>query len=324
MHVEKPQKRSFLQLIVDYLAYVAVRMVAIMVEVLPPDQVRGVAQFLAWIAADVLKIRASVLTENLRLAFPEQSDLERKQLIRRMWEHVFLLGYEILLTARKVHETNWRDYVRLCGHEEPLRKLLEGRPLILVTGHFGNFEIGGYVVSLLGVPLCSIARPIDNPFLDRYLRRLRSGAGQILIPKHGASDAVDHAARQGKTIAVLADQSAGPKGCFVDFFGHKASTFKAVAVLCLLHQAPLAVCHARRTSELFRFNLRVTGFFDPRVDQFPKHDVTAITQWFTSLLEAAIREAPQQYWWLHRRWKEKPPQMAITSRSVNSSTKAAA
>ncbi len=324
MYTSKSKIQRAWKLLVDYFAYLIIRSVAVVVEVLPSRHVRGIVRFLSWLSTDLLKIRRRVLEENLQIAFPEATTRERHKLIRDMWEHVFLLGYEILLTSRKIHETNWRHYVQLRGHHEVLRHILCGRPIILVTGHFGNFEIGGYVLSLLGLPLSSVARPIDNPFLDRFLSRLRSGAGQMLIPKVGATEAVDEAARQGKLIAFLADQSAGPKGCFVDFFGRKASTFKAVAILSLTHKAPVAVCYAIRRGGLFQFELRVVGLFDPARDLWPPHDVFSITQWYTRLLEEGIRSAPEQYWWIHRRWKEKPPHRAKKPTPEASNAKAAA
>ncbi|MCS7238583.1 MAG: lysophospholipid acyltransferase family protein [Thermoguttaceae bacterium] len=297
----------FPKLCVDFVAYLGVRLVATVAEVLSAESVRALAKFLSWLAADVLKIRRRVIVENLGYAFPAVTAAERQQLVRKMWEHLFLLAYEILLTPRKIHETNWRKFVRLCKHEGPLLDILRGRPLVLVTGHFGNFEIGGYVLALLGVPLYSVARPIDNPFLDRFLTRLRTAGGQMLIPKLGATEAVDQVAKEGKTVAFLADQSAGPKGCFVDFFGRKASTFKAVALVSLVHQAPIVVCYARRRERVFQFDLEVLGVFDPLRDSHVSADVPSITQWFTTVLEEEIRQHPEQYWWLHRRWKEQPP-----------------
>lgn len=312
------------KLLVDLMAYVGIRTVATVVEVLSPEAVQALARFLAWLATDLFKIRRRVVMENLAYAFPELPESQRQHLARKMWEHLFLLAYEILLTPRKVHQTNWRRFVRLCGHERPLAEILANRPVVLVTGHFGNFEIGGYVLALLGVPLCSVARPIDNRFIDKFLTRLRTAAGQVLIPKVGATEAVDQAVRESKTVAFLADQSAGPKGCFVDFFGRKASTFKAVALLSLVHQAPIVVCYARRRKKLLQFDLEVIGVFDPLGPHSIPTDVKSITQWYTSLLEAGIRQDPVQYWWLHRRWKDQPPSASCKTSSPLAGTKCAA
>jgi KDO2-lipid IV(A) lauroyltransferase len=304
-----------MKIVLDLIAYVAVRSLAMIAQILTPDSAASLARFLAWVAADLVKVRRRVIEENLSVAFPEASAADRQRLTRRMWEHLFLLGYEILLTERKIHETNWREFVRLENHRDALRFILAGRPVVLVTGHFGNFEIGGYALALLGVPLCTVARPIDNPFLDRYLSRFRTASGQIVVAKIGATEKVDQLAREGKTVAFLADQAAGPKGCFVDFFGRKASTFKAVSLLSLAHEAPLVVCYALRVDRPFQFVLRVAGIFDPKQDRDPPHDVPSVTQWFTRLLEDGIRQKPEQYWWLHRRWKDWPPARELTRRS---------
>ena len=302
-------RQAFFRIVRDYVAYLAVRLVAAVAETLPPDMVLGLTKFLSWLAADVLRIRRSVLEENLAHAFPKEDRRFRHQLIRQMWQHLFLLGYEILLTSRKVHQTNWRKYVRLENHRGILRMILSGRSVILVTGHFGNFEIGGYVLGLLGVPPCSVARPIDNPFLDRFLTRFRTASGQMIIPKKGATEKVDRLVQEGKVVGFLADQSAGPKGCFVDFFGRKASTHKAVALLSLTQKVPLVVCYAVRGKRPFQFALKVAGVFEPTQDSSHLGDVTSLTQWYSTLLEEAIRQNPEQYWWIHRRWKDTPPKV---------------
>jgi KDO2-lipid IV(A) lauroyltransferase len=309
MTVEKdlPKEQKFFRRVADYLAYLAVRAVATLAEALPLQIVLGLTKFLAWLAADVLQIRRAVLEENLSHAFPKNDIQFRHQLIRQMWEHLFLLGYEILLTTRKIHETNWRNFVRLEDHRDILRVILSGRSVILVTGHFGNFEIGGYILGLLGIPPCSVARPIDNPFLDRFLARYRTASGQMIIPKKGATEQVDRLVREGRVVGFLADQSAGPKGCFVDFFGRKASAHKAVALLSLTQGVPLAVCYAVRGERPFQFTLKVAGVFDPTKPSSQIADVVSLTQWYNTLLEEAIRGRPEQYWWIHRRWKDTPP-----------------
>jgi KDO2-lipid IV(A) lauroyltransferase len=180
--------------------------------------------------------------------------------------------------------------------------LLGGRPVIIVTGHFGNFELGGYALGVLGFPTFTVARNLDNAYLDRYLARFRGATGQFLIPKNGGYDQILAVLSQGGTLAFLADQHAGDKGCWVEFFSRPASVHKAIALLALEHQAPLAVCYARRLDEPMRFEMVTCGLADPR--QAPElGTVRDLTQWYTHKLEEAIRTVPEQYWWVHRRWK---------------------
>jgi len=297
--------------VVDYLAYLLVRVLIAVVQALDIRSGQKLARRLAWLFADVLKLRGKVVDENLAHAFPELDADQRRELARDMWEHLFLLVLEVAHAARKVHETNWRDYVRLRNVEPLVRLLLSDRPVIIITGHFGNFEVGGTMLGILGFPTHTVARNLDNPYLDRFVARWRSSTGQHLIPKNGGYDQILEVLSQAGTLSFLADQYAGPKGCWVEFFGRPASTHKAIALLAVEHDAPMAVCVARRLREPLKIEMHAVDILDPREDRPETSSVRAMTQWYTSRLEEMIRLSPEQYWWLHRRWKDtRPPRRA--------------
>jgi KDO2-lipid IV(A) lauroyltransferase len=108
-------------------------------------------------------------------------------------------------------------------------------------------------------------------------------------------------------IGLLGDQAAGPRGCWVEFFGQPASVHKAIGVFALSSNAPILVCSAtRRERRLFDYDLRLEGVADPAAGAEDTAGLTAVSQWYTSLLERAIRRAPAQYWWVHRRWRGTP------------------
>jgi len=296
--------------VVDYLVYLAVRVLICAVQTVQIEAGRRLAQAMAWLMGDVLGIRRDVVDDNLRHAFPALSPSERNGLARRMWEHLFLLVYEVAHASRKIHQTNWRRYVRLTGMAPMVRMLLGSRPTVIVTGHLGNFEIGGYVLGVLGFPTFTVARTLDNRYLDRFVNRFRGASGQYIIPKNGGYDQILRVLAAGGAMAFLADQYAGPKACWVDFFGRPASAHKAIALLSLEHDAPIAVCWARRRGRPLQFEVRLSGIADPRLSGDDLGSVRQLTQWYTGRLEAMIREAPDQYWWLHRRWKDPRPQRA--------------
>ncbi len=291
-------------LVLDYLVYLLVRLFICVVQATRIETGRDIAKWLAWLAGDVLKLRGKVVDENLRHAFPELSDRECRQLTRRMWEHLFLLVLEVAHVPRKIHETNWRKFVRLRDVDQLVRTLLTDRPTIIVTGHFGNFEVGGYMLGMLGYPTHSVARTLDNRFLNDFVSRFRGGTGQYIIPKNGGYDQILEVLESRGTMAFLADQAAGPKGCWVDFFGRPASTYKAIALLALQHDAPIAVCYARRSDRPMAFDMVVSGMIDPREEGNEIESIRDVTQWYTTQLEAGVRQAPDQYWWVHRRWKD--------------------
>ena len=185
-----------------------------------------------------------------------------------------------------------------------LRAMIGPRPVIIVTAHFGNFELGGYGLGVLGFPTYTVARPLDNRYIDSFLARFRGATGQHLISKNGGYDQIERVMSEGGTMAFLADQYAGEKGCWVDFFGRPASAYKAIALLALEHDALVAVCASPRLGRPLWVEMSLEGMTDPREAGNEAGTVRELTQWYTSCLEAAIRRHPEQYWWLHRRWKD--------------------
>ncbi|MEZ6116943.1 MAG: lysophospholipid acyltransferase family protein [Pirellulaceae bacterium] len=260
---------------------------------------------LAWLVYDALKIRRKTIDENLAFAFPERSQTQRQVIARSMWRHLFLMVVEAAHVPRKIHDTNWRDYVRVsdedCFHNVAM--MLDDRSCIMVSGHYGNFEVGGVVSGLLGFPTYTVARPLDNRYLHEFVNSFRGATGQFILPKKESASQIDAVLHAGGTIVLLGDQAAGPKGCWVDFFGRPASCHKAVALFSLVNRAPMMLVYAERSGELMQFTMGVRSIFDPNSQAM---GVKELTQWYSSELEAVVRQHPEQYWWLHRRWKAKP------------------
>ena len=290
----------------DWLIYLLVRFFVCLVQAVRPETCNVFARWLAVLACDVIGIRRRTVDENIHLVFPDLTPPQRRLLARRMWEHLLLMVCEIAQAPRKIHETNWRHYIDLHRHRDAVRYLLDQRPIVLVSGHYGNFELTSYVIGLLGFPSFSIARRLDNPFLERYVHRFRSANGQFILPTDGSSGQVDEVLRSGGTIALLGDQRAGPRGCWVDFLGRPASCHKAVALFTLISGAPLLVCYGRRVGGPLQVKIGVEAIADPHQAGDHLSGVKELTRWYNAALERIILADPCQYWWLHRRWKGDP------------------
>lgn len=291
--------------IVNFAVYVGVRLVVAVTQALTLPAADRLAGRLAWLLTHVVRIRGKVVDENLRLAFPELTPQQRLDLTRRMWHHLLLLGVEVAHAPRKIHSTNWRQYVRLENDSVLLRNALESRPTLVTTAHFGNFELAGFVLGLMGFRSHTVARTLDNPYLNRYVNRFRQSTGQYIIPKNGGYEEIERVLSSGGIMAFLADQYAGPKGCWVDFFGRPASAYKAIALLSFEHNAPVVVSYARRLDgQPLKFEMVAADVADPVRGGPETANVRALTQWYTHCLEKFIRRTPDQYWWLHRRWKD--------------------
>jgi len=295
-----------LQPLADFSVYAVVRLLICLIQALPLGACAVISKRVGWLCWHVFKLRRGVLEENLRFAFPAKTQAERDAVALAMWEHLLLMVMEIAHAPRKVRRTNWRNHSAVPSMKDVLQRLIDDRPTVIISGHLGNFEIGGYLLALHGFPSHTIARPLDNPFLDRFITRFREATGQYILPKMGSGRQVALLLEQGGTLNLLGDQYAGDTGCWVEFFGRPASTHKAVAVLTLSGKAPTAVVAALRGDRPLYIELHVADIVDPLQEDFSLGTIPLLTEWYTRNLEDLIRRAPEQYWWVHRRWKGQP------------------
>jgi KDO2-lipid IV(A) lauroyltransferase len=184
--------------------------------------------------------------------------------------------------------------------------LLDDRPTILVSGHYGNFEFAGFIKGLLGFPSFTVARPLDNPHLDRFINDFRGMNGQFILPKEGSAHQITAVLTAGGTLSLLGDQHAGEKGCWVPFLGRLASCHKAVAVFTIAGGAPMVVGYARRNGQPLHFEVGMEAVADPALGGEECDGIKPLTEWYNRMLERVILQAPEQYWWMHRRWREPP------------------
>lgn len=314
-----PSRRRFREKILgarrrglDFVAYVAVRFLVATIQVLPLDMGNRLCRGLAWGIVHGFGVRRRATDENVAAVFPHADEAARRRLEVAMWHHLLLMVCEIAWAQRRLHLCNWSRYLRFRGNREMLAALLSPRPVVIVTGHFGNFEIGGYLVGLMGVKTTTIARRLDNGFLHDWVERFRQAKGQEMIDKEGCAPRVERHLREGGTLSILADQHAGEKGCWVDFLGVPASCHKALALFSLSARAPMIVAYTRRDrGRPMRFEVGLTGVADPADDRAAAcGSVTELTRWYNDRLAEAIGPAVEQYWWLHRRWRTPPARVA--------------
>ena len=291
----------------DRAVYLAVRLVVCAVQAAPMDACLPLAQALSWLAYDVLRIRRRVIDDNLQHALPDRSESERRRIARSMWQHLLIMAWEVAHAPRKLHAFSFDRHLHFTDKRLLVDYLLQDRPVVLVSGHFGNFELAGFFAGMLGFPVYSIARKLDNPFLDRWIADFRESQGQFLLDKAGCAPLVAVLLQKGATIGILGDQHAGPRGLWVDFLGRPASSHKAVALFTLTSGAPQLVVYLRRTNQPLHFELGIAGVADPVEGGPHLQNARTLTQWYNDRLGEVVRQWPEQYWWVHRRWKGEPP-----------------
>jgi KDO2-lipid IV(A) lauroyltransferase len=293
--------------VMDYLVYLAVRLLVCVIQMLDWTSARKAAELLAWIGYHVDKRHRKVALDNLRRAFPGRyTEAEMDRMVRAVYRHFATLVTEIILIPRKLHVKNHKYHVFLVDQEKVLGRMFTERPTLIVTGHFGNWELAGYYMGLCGCKTYAVARTLDNPYLDAFLRRFRENTGQKILAKKGDFDQMLDVLSSNGIMATLGDQDAGSRGLFVDFFGRPASTHKAIALLALEHNVPIVVSVAYKIGEPMKYRIVTGDVILPEEYRDRPDAVRAITERFTADLERLIRLAPEQYLWLHNRWKHQP------------------
>jgi Kdo2-lipid IVA lauroyltransferase/acyltransferase len=291
----------------DFCVYVMLRALIAVVQALPIEACDKGARVLATVFTRFVPVRRRVVDDNLRQAFPNSTGEERRTIAWQMWHHLLLMMAEIAQTPRKIHETNWKEHSHIVNQELFVRTLLSGRPLVLISAHYGNFELGGYLMGLFGFPTYTVARPLDNVYLDQFVNDFRGRTGQYILDKTGSSEEIQRVLARGGILTLLGDQHAGKKACWVDFFGRPASTHKAVALFSLGNNAPTMVSYTRRLGKPLHYEVGPEAICDPCASDFQMGSIPLLAQWYTTHLEKLIRRSPEQYWWLHKRWKGQPP-----------------
>jgi KDO2-lipid IV(A) lauroyltransferase len=291
----------------DYAVYLVIRIVVCIVQALPYRAGLAFAGALAWLAYRIDARHRAVAHDNLRHAFPGRfDDAQRDEVVRAVYRHFCTLVIDIIHLPRKLSPHTWRRHLEIPQISLVVDCLLSNRPAMLVTGHFGNWEAGGYTLALLGFRTHAIARPLDNHYVDDFLRRFREATGQRILAKKGDFDEMQAILARGGLLGTLADQDAGQRGLFVDFFSRPASTHKAVALLALEYRVLLMVVGVRKLPGELRHELHVADVIRPEEYEGQSDAAKAITQRYTAALERVVRESPEQYFWLHRRWKHQP------------------
>jgi KDO2-lipid IV(A) lauroyltransferase len=301
---KEPKHRNDL---VDRLLYVLLRVISAALHCFPVDMNLRTAKLLGSALYRFDRKHRERALVNLKRSFPGMSERHRKRLAERSMQELFMLFVEVLFTTRLIRIDTWPRYVTLHNFEPVLELLVKrNQGLLLLTAHYGNFEILGYLLATLGFPTASVARPLDNPYVSGWLFGVREKMGQRVIVKKGATeDVVEEMERHG-AVGFVADQNAGAKGMFVDFFGRKASTYKSIGLVAMQYNVPLVVGYARRVDDRFKFVVGVQDVIYPQDWKDQPDPLRYVTQRYTKAIEDFIRIDPGQYWWVHRRWKTRP------------------
>ena len=249
-----------------------------------------------------LGIRRKIARRNFDLCLGGRySPAERDSILRRSYANFVRSMVELARLPKMLK--NLDRYVRIEGLELFEKLQDSGRGALLVTGHFGNWELYGAALAKAGLPIDAVVGYQTNPLVDRFMVEYRRRLGMGVIRTGTASVGIYRSLRRGRMVAILADQDARDVGVIVKFCGVPASTFRGTAEIALKTGAPIAVGYIARTTNRITHTAFVVEVIYP--DKLPpeKRNVEYITQLFTDILAGEVRKYPTEYFWAHKRFK---------------------
>jgi len=294
------KRRAQARKLVHFAEYLPILVLERILTFIPEYWAYRFAAFLAWIAFHVVRIRRADTLANLALAFPDLDEAARYGIAKRSYTNIGITFFEMLMIGRLRRDFDKRAVI--MNRELIDQQLDKEAGLIMVTAHFGSWEMTGAALAFAGYPLTAMAKRQKNPYVDAFIHKQRQRLGMHIINHGAAIRRIVSALRDRGVIALVSDQDAGKKGVFVDFFGHPASTPPGGASMALRYNAPILVFLALRERP---------GYYTiilKDIPVLPDDTVESLVQRYTAVMETIIREHPDQYFWMHRRWKTKPPQ----------------
>jgi Kdo2-lipid IVA lauroyltransferase/acyltransferase len=294
----------------ERLEYVSVWILLKLLGLLPRGISRRIGVF---VARCLFKLRPKLRDAadfNLRLAFPELPGPARRQILQRMVRH---LGWMVAEFARFPRYTrkNIGETIILDGLDNFTAAERRGKGVLFLTGHMGAWELKPFAHALYGTPLHFLVRPIDNPRVDEMVNHYRCLSGNQPIRKNESARAVLRVLRQGGVVGVLADQNAvASEAVFVDFFGVPAATTSGIARLARRTEAAVVPVYSYWDSQIRKYRLRYEPALDLTATDDEESDIRSYSVRFNQVIEDYVRRFPDQWLWVHRRWKTRPPDEA--------------
>lgn len=286
------------------LEYLAMRGALFLLRLLGEKGTSTLGQALGSLAYHVFRIRRRVTLDNLRHAFPDLSDEEIERIARRSYRHfgvVFLeLAHLASLSAEQILART--AFPRGDGLDEVVAR---GRGGVLVTGHFGNWEMLGAALAARGHPIWVTVATQRNPWVDRWVTRAREQSGMRVLKVEDGALAMARELRKNHLVAFVADQDAGRRGVFVEFFGRPASTAVGPVRLARIRGCPIIGGYGLRMPDgSYRFEDTPHRWVR---DDLPAEEAERVAlEEIAGDLEAIVRRYPEQWFWMHRRWKTRP------------------
>jgi KDO2-lipid IV(A) lauroyltransferase len=297
------EKASVRQTVEFVLLWVSVGLIGL----LPRGAARAIGSWVGGVAYRVLRRLRSVGQRNLKFAFPEMSEGERERVLRTEYRNLGWLLAEFCLMPGYTAESASR-FIRYEGLENYQRARDKGKGVLVLTGHLGAWELSSFYHSLMGMPMGMVIRRLDNPLVDVFVNRIRCLHGNRVIHKDDFARGLISSMRAGETVGILMDTNmTPPQGVFVPFFGVQACTASGLARVALKTGAAVVPGFLLWEESEQRYVLRFGEELEVQNSGDAEVDAVENTARFTAAIEGYVRRYPEQWLWMHRRWKTRPP-----------------
>ena len=275
-------------------------------EIMPRGLAHHTAKTLAWLGFHLAGRQRRSGFHNLRMVFPNLDRREHERILRGCFQNLGRLLVEFT-HFRELNKSNISQFVVHDGLDNYLEGLRRGRGVLFMTAHFGAWELSSFAHAVYGYPLKFLVRPIDNSRVEQLISGYRTFSGNIPIQRRSAARGVLKALRANEAVGILFDQNTTrSEGVFAEFFGIPAATTPSIALFALRTGAAVVPGFLIWDAALGKHRLRL----DPPVELINTgdldRDVLENTKLFNKILEGYVRKYPDQWLWIHRRWKTRP------------------
>lgn len=299
-------KNKYLKKIYDITITIIIFIIGKLFALLPLKLNNFLCRKLGSFAYLISRKRRKQALENLFYAFPDYTTKQRKNIAKQSFQNLSINLGEIFI-IRTINENNLEKIIHY-NNVDTLKEIQKrNKGILFLSGHFGNWEILAYSMGILAkTPITIIVKPQSNNYIDNIINKIRTYSGNKIVSMYSAARTIVDVIQKGKSVALLVDQAATKdKDIYVDFFNRPASTYKVLAKLALKFNIPIIITFAiRQKNNKYVADIKELDFSDLKYNQ---EDIIELTKRHVKILEDVIRQYPEQWTWMHKRWKHLPP-----------------
>jgi len=294
----------------NFITYLAVLAIVNFIALFPRTLILRCADAVGSLIFFIDRPHRKVALTNIHIAFPEFSPERARAVAKKSFQNMCRVVVELIFTPKIIRQGKIREIIRIEGEENQKNAALKKKGIVFITAHYGVWELlfhANYLFTQDFVPIHVVVRPSDNPYLDKLLNKPREMLGSRTIPKKKSLKPLLKALKANETVAILIDQNVcREEGVFVDFFGKKAATTFGATLLALRADAPVVPGYMHNDPATGTYTIK----FSPEIPLVRTgnlaEEIQINTQNFIKSVENLIRERPEDWLWVHKRWKTRP------------------